>query len=368
MCDPGRFRFSAVSLWCIVFLLGCGEVDRTAEHEWTVEQDALTLERDLLVSETDAFYFGSVSNVAVAGDGHMFALDWDARDIKVLRPDGVLINSIGHEGQGPGVFQRPRDIDVARGDSLFVYDAGSRRISVFSPSGDVVYGVPLETGGAAVEELMVPNDAPGFVLTLASFPAPGSSEGEGTYTVQRIDASGVPGDTLVTGPPRETISIDKGDFYVFHFVPFDVQPYVALGPAGHAHVGRTDSLRLNVYSLAGAHQRSVAIPHEPVPITDEERADKLEDTDSEVRSQVGDKMPETKPAFRDVFLDDQGRYWFRRPTAHADSTDWWVGDPETDRVVTTRLSAAIDLQVVQDGYAYGRTTKEGAPALVRYRI
>jgi hypothetical protein len=82
MCDPGRFRFGTVSFLCFVFLLGCGEVDRTSEHEWTVEEGALTLERDLLLSETDAFYFGSVSDVAVAGDGRMFVLDWDARHIR----------------------------------------------------------------------------------------------------------------------------------------------------------------------------------------------------------------------------------------------------------------------------------------------
>lgn len=366
MCDPGRFRFGTVSFWCFLFLLGCGEVDRTSEHEWTVEEGALTLERDLLVSETDAFYFGSVSDVTVAGDGRMFVLDWDARDMKVLRPDGVLIDSIGHEGQGPGEFQRPRDIDVARGDSLFVYDAGSRRISVVSPSGDFVYGVSVETGGRALEGLMVPDDSSGFVLALASYPAPGSSEKNGAYTVQRFDESGAPGDILVTAPPRESVSLGRANVYP---VPFSYQPCVALGPAGHAYFGHTDSLRMDVYSLSADRQRSVSVPFDPVPITDEERADELGDMDSEVRSQVVDKMPKTKPAFRDVFLDDQGQYWFRRPTAHTDSTDWWVADPDAKRAATTRLSDEIDFQAVQDGYAYGRTkTDNGAPALVRYRI
>lgn len=366
-----RLLCAGVSLvLCGFLLLGCGGGgDRASGDGWAVEEGALTLEPDLLVSETDSFYFGSVSDIAVAGDGRIFVLDGRARHVKMLRPEGTLLDSIGGEGQGPGEFQGPRQIVVARGDSLFVLDAQSRRISVFSPSRDFAYGVPFETGGAAVEELMVPEDAPGFLLALASFPTPGTSEEERVYTVQRIDASGAPGDTIVTGPTRETISLDKGNFYVFHFVPFGVQPDVALGPAGHVHFGRTDSLRMDVYSRSGARQPSVSIPFDPVPITDEERTAELEDRSSDVRSQIADKMPETKPAFDDFVVDDQGHYWFGRPTANPDSTNWWVAQPDEKRVATVRLPSDVSLRAIRNGYAYGTTSTEvGAPAVIRYRV
>lgn len=352
----------------LLALAGCAGEESGSSSGWTVDEGGLTLEEDLMVSERDAFYFGSVSDVAVASDGRMFVLDAQASHVKMLRPDGTLIDSIGGSGQGPGEFERVGPIAVARGDSLYVLERGSREISVFTPAGQFVRAVPFTTGGATPEAFMVPRDTPRFLLALTSFPPPGSDE-EGVHVVQRIGPGGTPGDTLVRDRPRQTVSLQKGNFFVFHFVPFDVQPDAALGPGDRVHFSRTDSLQMDVYSLAGEPERSVGVPFDPVPITQEERTAELEDLGSDVRSQIADAMPESKPAFRDVFLDDEGRYWFRRPTAHADSTDWWVADPEDQRVATMRLPDHVYIMTARDGYAYGSTySKAGAPALVRYGV
>jgi hypothetical protein len=84
---------------------------------------------------------------------------------------------------------------------------------------------------------------------------------------------------------------------------------------------------------------------------------------------VEDKIPATKPAFEHFLVDDEGRYWFGRPTANPDSTAWWVAWPEEERIVTTTLPSEVQLHEVTNGRAYGQTTTEnGAPLLVRYRI
>lgn len=81
------------------------------------------------------------------------------------------------------------------------------------------------------------------------------------------------------------------------------------------------------------------------------------------------EVPTTKPAFEHFLVDDEGRYWFERPTANPDSTDWWVAWPDEQRVVTTTLPSEVQLLEVTDGSAYGSTTTDaGAPVLVRYRI
>lgn len=48
---------------------------------------------------------------------------------------------------------------------------------------------------------------------------------------------------------------------------------------------------------------------------------------------------------------------------------WWILDPEANKIHKMHLPAEVDLSVVKDGYAYGRsTTERGAPMVVRYRI
>lgn len=367
MCLHSRVLWLSLLLFASALLLRCSGASESG-GEWTVDHGALSLEQDLMVSETEAFYFGSVSDVAVASDGRMYVLDAQASHVKRLRADGTLIDSIGGSGQGPGEFEGAAQLAVARSDSLYVFERGSREISVFTPAGQFVRAVPFTTGGAAPEAFMVPNGAPGFLLALTSFPPPGSDE-EGVHLLQRIGPDGTPGDTLVRDRSRQTVSLQKGNFFVFHFVPFDFQPDAALGPGDRVHFGRTDSLRMNVYSLSGVRQGAVAVPFDPVPITQEERTAELEDLGSNVRSQIADKMPENKPAFEDFFLDKKGRYWFRRSTAQADSTDWWVADPDEQYVATTRLPDHVDIETVRGGYAYGDTdTEAGAPALVRYRV
>jgi len=352
----------------LLLAMGCGGDEAEEASTWTVEEGALVLEEDLLVGDDEDFYFGSVGDVAVASDGQMYVLDWDAQHIKVIGPNGVLRDTLGRKGRGPGEFQRPRDIVVARGDSLYVLDSRQDRISVFAPTGTFAYGVQSGSGGSLPEELMVPNERPGFILAHASFSPPDSEE-EGAFTMRRIFSSEQPADTILVGSPRDMVFQEKGEVMIFRFVPFGRAPHAAMGPKDHVYFGQSDSLRLTGYALDGTRLGTDAMPFEAVPLTDEEREETLNDIRSGLRSAIQDRLPSTKPAFNDFFVDDAGRYWIGRPTAHADSTDWWTAWPEEQRVVTTTLPSEVELEVVRNGHAYGQTpTKDGAPALVRYRV
>lgn len=351
-----------------LLLLGCGGGDSASDGGWTVQEGTLTLERDLLVGDDESFYFGSVGDVAVGSDGQMYVLDWSAQHVKVIGPNGVLQDTLGRKGKGPGEFQRPREIVVARGDSLYVLDGRLDRISVFTPTGAFAYSVQSGSGGNLPEGLMVPKKRPGFVLAYSSISPPDSEE-EGAFTVRRIYSSERPADTILVGEPRDMVYQDQGDFMVFRFIPFGRTPRVAMGPEDHVYFGQSDSLRLTGYALDGTRLGTDVLPFEAAPVTEEEREQALDDIQSGLRSALRDRLPSTKPAFNDFFVDDEGRYWLERPTAQSDSTDWWMAWPEEQRVATTRLSRGVDIEAVRGDYAYGETsTEKGAPALVRYRV
>jgi len=90
---------------------------------------------------------------------------------------------------------------------------------------------------------------------------------------------------------------------------------------------------------------------------------------AESKAAVQNKISSTKPAFTNFLVDDEGRYWFGRPTALPDSTTWWIVRPDDNQVRTETLPSETKILTVKEGKAYGRTTTEmGAPALVRYRV
>jgi len=345
---------------------GCGS-ESQSDTNWTIHEGDLTLDRSLLVSETDSFYFGNIVDVAVDSDGHTYVLDWDATHIKVIGPEGGLRDSLGGKGQGPGEFQGPREVVVGRGDSLYVLDPRSSHISVFSPAGRFARHVQVEYQGIA-ENLMVLDDPSGFLLSNTSFPPPDSPEG-GSFSLYRVSPEGSITDTLLTASPFQTETIQQGERRLFLGVPFGRQPHVALGPQDRIHAGRNDSLRITSHSLDGSPAAPTRLPFESVSISDEERKERLDQFPDEHRSQIRDAVPATKPAFDHFLVDDEARYWFGRPTANSDSTAWWIVMPNKKAVVTETLSSDVAILTVKNGRAYGRTTTEmGAPALVRYQI
>lgn len=345
---------------------GCGQNEPSGNSAWTVQDGALTLERELLLGDDEAYYFGQVGDVAVRTGGQMYAVDAEAVHVKVLAPDGTLRDSIGRAGEGPGEFRRLSEVVMARSDSLYVLDGYRGRVSVFGPRREFAYALARDkTKGP--DDMMVLEKTPGFVFVYA----PGSRqviENDARYTVRLAGASGEAEDTLFTAPPYRMAvkELDRG--MLLARIPFARDSHFALGPDEHVHYARNDSLSVRTYDRTGRAVDTAEVPFDPVPVTDADIERVLADRDR-TRDLVRHRIPSTKPAFEHFLVDDKGRYWFGRPTADPDSTDWWVAWPEEQRVVTTTLPGDVQLHEVTNGQAYGQTTTDdGAPALVRYRV
>jgi len=90
-----------------------------------------------------------------------------------------------------------------------------------------------------------------------------------------------------------------------------------------------------------------------------------------MRSVVASGLPGTKPTFTDLVIADDGRLWVKRPPEgpKAERVPWWILNLEEQTIQETRLPREVDLEVLQNGRAYGtKTTDMGAPAVVRYRV
>jgi hypothetical protein len=360
-------------------LLGCGsdtgsDTKEDRPEAWTVEKGTLQLQENLRVSEGENFYFGRIADVAVADDGRMYVADVKAHHVKVISPDGALQDTVGTRGEGPGEFRHPLKLALGRGDSLYVLDGADGRVHVFTPGLTFERGFLSRSDKGIPIDMMIPRrtgSSPdnGFFFVYSPG-ARATVQEDAQMIVRRVSPGGTVDGTLFTTPPYRMTSKTLGNGgKLFLNIPFTPGPHYALGPMGRVHYAYGDSLQVTAYGSTGQPERTVRVPFESTPpVTDSEIADALKDR-TRGRKQVKSKIPASKPAFTQLLVDADGRYWFGRPTTNRDSTAWWVATPETKQVMTDMLPSKVWLRTVQNGQAYGITkTERGAPAVVRYQV
>ena len=85
------------------------------------------------------FVFARVQGIATRGDGLIFAADPLGGRVLVLeRASGVLVETLGTQGQEPGQLMVPTDVFLDRdtGDLFVVNNRGARGVEVFRGAGD----------------------------------------------------------------------------------------------------------------------------------------------------------------------------------------------------------------------------------------
>jgi hypothetical protein len=106
--------------------------------------------------------------------------------IAVFSPQGMLVQSIGRKGDGPGEMEEIRYLQVGAGDSLIVTHH-RERFSVFTPQLTFARGFTFQARGFAPGRFVIRPD--GWMLALRG----GSSAGVDDYPMRLIGATGTPG-------------------------------------------------------------------------------------------------------------------------------------------------------------------------------
>lgn len=332
----GRTGLASYLVVLSLLLAGCGGTGDSRElGDWTLKTDVLRLTKDLQVSETKAFYFGTISDLAVTPEGRMLIADREAKNIKILAPDGSLVDTLGGPGEGPGEFQSLMNVQVARGDFLYAYDFRRSRLTVFAP--DAPYTVARTVSiprdrGFGLRLLVLDNR---FVTSLGSgFRSP--EEGVQTpppRTWRFVNEDGTLADTLLQTRRGQFATASIGDGFRVRTVPFTRATKFALGPDDRLYTGWSDSLRIQAHTVDGSSETVVDVLTPPVPVTEAERDSVLNEVSEDLRSIISSAIPETKPAFTDFAVAEDGRLWVRRPASgkSAETVAWWILDPRIRR-------------------------------------
>ena len=364
-------------LWGLVFtfvLVGCGESSTSTRlGDWTMKTGEGSLTKTLEVSETKAFYFGAIVDMDVTADGRMVVADRKAKNLKILGPDGSLIDTLGGPGEGPGEFQSLMTVQVARGDSVYAYDYRQARMTVFAPSEpySVARNVTISGDHGFAIYLMLVDDT--FV---GAFSTGIGSPDEGVHSAsprmwRLVRSTGTPADTLLQARRGKMAITAIGDGFRLWMVPFTRTTKVRDGPDARLYYGWNDSLHIKARTVSGERETIANIPAPSVPVSEAARDSAVAAVDENMRSLVASAIPDTKPAFTDFIVGHDGRVWVQRPAngVDAEKVSWWILDPAEKTISKVRLPREMDVEVVRKGQVYGSTTTEmGAPAVVRYRI
>jgi hypothetical protein len=98
-------------------------------------------------------------------DGGFAVLEQVPAEIRVFDASGVFVRRIGREGDGPGEFRSPVGLAALAGDTLLVWDRGSRRLSWFSIDGGLQRKQLLtEPGGIRTIRHVAPTPAGGVLV------------------------------------------------------------------------------------------------------------------------------------------------------------------------------------------------------------
>ncbi len=366
-----------VFLLCIV-VAGGSELSGQSKV-WTVSpQPTLTIGSDEgdegINLQTIVFASRLPGGGVVIGDRGDFALLY-------FDATGKSVRSIARKGRGPGEIEflgRMWRCDA----SLFLNDIETRRISVFTLTGQYVrqfmFGAPR---GQQLPYHSACNRDGRFVHIGWERPGdarPGAFRSK--VPVWTGGANEVVGAILdsVPGSERWGIVVDK-QLRGTRPLPLGKQPVIGIGRA-HLFLGAADRFEVQVLSHDGRRVGLLQRPESPRPVT---TADVRAYTEREVAnsgernrarieaSLAAIEFPSTLPAYTHLVVDDQDLVWIRGfPRAGASTARWTVFKATGEQVAEVDLSANLEVFEIGAGYVLGRylDPDEAVPQVRIYQL
>ncbi len=272
---------------CILVIGGCAEGERTPEWTGTVrdsagiqivenpsegvwdERSAWTLEVDLRIGGIEGkgpYEFSDLTGLTVDGDGRIYLLDQQAREVRIFNARGEHVETLGREGSGPGELGPALPGVLVRDGAVLVLDLSNHRLTVFpsdrgapsSTSLDLSQGFPVRVDLGAEG---------GVVAQLRGMAAEGIESHAGGDPIVRLSEEGAPTDTVLVLPRGTTMEFDGGTTEITMLAPEPVWDM--------ARDGRLIWAMNNAYGVEvlrdGRVERVIlrAVERQPVTVNDE---------------------------------------------------------------------------------------------------
>lgn len=283
--------------------------------------------------------FGRVIAVAVDDAGRAWAADSQARHVLVLDPDGLVVDTLGRRGDGPGEFSFISWIGLTGAGDLWAKDPLARRLTRFAAADGAVETVPFPQDGYNTSipwTASIEDDSLLFVRTTEN--APGSS----TTTVSQyaLDPSEVRLLHAVELPPvarPDFVETTAGQIRMRSTPPLAPIPDVAWSGAGGWRVW---SPEFQVERLSAAGRVVGTIEADVVGVPTPAR---VRDSLAARYALPREAIPEAVPPIVSLDLDRAGNVWVGRTIDGSMLVGWEVFGVGGDHLASVSLPAGITL-------------------------
>lgn len=326
-----------------------------------------------------AIAVNSLDQLLVGGNGEV--------PVMAFSDDGDFIGFVGSEGDGPGEFRSSSDVVVGPQDSIYVYDVGRGRLSVFEPRTlQYAYSLSMANDDSPTHpsRLLGVSKKGNLFRYTPRYRPPGNPKGgfdpgESRFDVVNLmDRQGsVAVASIAKLPAREnlvrTSSNDGSSSISVMSLPFGREPFFVFRD-GLLYTGWNDTIDISIISDNGETVRTIRVEHEAVPVARKEIESMISSSRtlrSNRRYILGSELlPETKPAYDALVVDDQGHIWIRKyPNIEAEFAKWLIIDPIGRLLGEMELSTNLLLKVIKGGRAYGSFYSDtSGPYVVVYSI
>lgn len=315
----------------------------------------------------------------VLSDGRIVVADGTSAQLRVFSPGGELVARIGRKGRGPGEFEALLWLQVVGGDTVYAYDYGLRRVSVFTSEGALAksYGIAPPTEAGFPEPRGVLSN--GSIVFVPGFDRRfGVGERRDTVPFFLYDRNGALVGRIAAFPGREEFFARYGEAAMRSEVPFGRDVLSAAGD-DRILIGATDSYALSLFDASGALEVVIraGVRARPVRASEVEawKRGKLSALPAERRrlmQPLYEALParETHPAFGAVAVDDGGMVWVERMVLQeGPSSTWEVFDASGEPAARVRLPAGLMVLEIGAGHVLALARDaEGREAVVLYAL
>ena len=93
-----------------------------------------------------AYIFSSIVGLRELDGGDLLVADGQANELRVYDASGLHVRTFGGSGGGPGEFADLSNLVGLSGDTVWVWDAQSARLTTFLTSGELIETVSVDSG------------------------------------------------------------------------------------------------------------------------------------------------------------------------------------------------------------------------------
>lgn len=401
MGHAGKFMAAAFTLVACGGEAGGPSTSEAAFARW--EAGAPDVRIGSIEGET---VLGRVLGVAIGPDQGVYVLDGQEAAVRVFDETGRPLRTVGRKGGGPGEFATPRRMGFL-GDTLWVWDAGQSRVTLFEADGRPLTTLPvpraeglragegqrfgvLASGGRAVigtgplSPLLASTDR----LPLMVMDRDGGSATDTIAALDQDHATAVfitlagggtwrpSGETPGLPPQDQIASIEVAAQAFSDASIWDLAPSgeaVVLVDRNAAEAAADHAFGLTRVRLSGDTVFSVRKPYTPIPIpaviTDSIVARYTRSfNEAVVRDVIF--LPPFYPPVDAVVVARDGRTWLGREAAVGATVQRWeVFDEDGQPLAALDLPAGLTVHDAADDTVWGVVTDElDVPYVVRIPI